>query len=129
MKTKRVKVEHLKPGPIRHTELSPLLIARIASVQSALKEVYPQSLDKWLDGFQRDAHPESEVQWWENLVACYTKYTGEKELDSSQAQAAFGLMVGLAMGAWEADLQSQAANLPPGALEEIVGLIRGSRIQ
>jgi len=33
-------------------------------LQQTLAEVCPQSINTWLDGFQRDANPESEVQWW-----------------------------------------------------------------
>src|SRR6266851_1639464 len=65
MPLQRLRPEDLKPGPIRHQQLPPELMTRIESLRSTLDEVYPMSMGEWLDGFQRDAHPEQEVIWWE----------------------------------------------------------------
>ena len=46
-----------------------------------------QRLEKWLDEFQRDANPESEVVWWERLTRCYLAYTEPKDLSYKQKQA------------------------------------------
>ena len=93
------KPKDLKPGPIRHQQLPPTLIARINSVRLALDEVYPQSMAEWLDGFQRDAHPEQEVIWWERLASCYVGYCSRKELNPEQKQAAFNVICKLGLGA------------------------------
>ena len=126
MPSKRVRLDQLKPGPIRHPALSPLLIARIKSVRSTLDEVFFQSLEQWLDGFQRDADPESEIAWWERLARCYTGYTSKHELNLKQKQAAFKVIFGLAMDSPTQDVQAGLAYLPQGALEEIAGIMRAS---
>ena len=127
MGEKRVKIDQLKPGPIRHPELSLLLLARIRSLHSKLAEVYPQSLEVWLDGFQRDAHPDTEVAWWERVARCYEEYSVHAELNPQGRKAAFKLIFGLAMGSQPEDLQTDLDQLPPSALDEIASIMRSSK--
>ena len=126
MHEKRVSPNDLKPGPIRHEQLSPSLIARIEYLRSTLEEVYPQSMAAWLDGFQRDAHPEGEVLWWERLSRCYVEYTSPKELNAEQRKAAFNVICKLGLGASAADLVGDVSNLPTGALDDILAMMRRS---
>ena len=91
----RRRPEDLKPGPIRHEQLPPPLIARIESLRSTLKEVYPQSMAEWLDGF----HPEQEVIWWERVARYYVDYTRHHELQGDQRKPAFNVICKLALGA------------------------------
>jgi hypothetical protein len=53
----------------------------ITSFRSKLEEVYPQSLEMRLDGFQRDVHPDTEVAWWERVAGCYVAYNGQVQLN------------------------------------------------
>ena len=129
MRQKRVSPKDLKPGPIRHEQLPPSLVARIEAVRSALEEVYPQSMAEWLDGFQRDADPEREVIWWERLARCYVEYISQKQLNPEQRKAAFSLIFKLGLGASAKDLTAEVANLSPGALDEIVAIMRSSMRQ
>ena len=118
--------EDLKPGPIRHEQLPPSLIARIEYVRSTLEEVYPQSMDAWLDGFQRDAHPEGEVLWWERLARCYVEYISRKELNAAERKSAFNVILKLGLGASAGELVADVSNLPPGALDDILAMMRSS---
>ncbi len=79
MAERRLNPNDIRPSPIRHKQLPPSLIARIEALRSTLEE-YPLSIAEWLDGFQRDAHPEGEVLWWERLARCYVDYTRHHEL-------------------------------------------------
>jgi len=99
MSQQRLRPEDLKPGPIRHEQLPAALIARIGSVRQVFAEVYPLSMAEWRDGFQRDAHPEQEVQWWERLARCYVEYISQKQLNREQRKAAFSLIFRLGLGA------------------------------
>lgn len=123
------RLDDLKPGPIRHAQLPPSLIARIEALRSTLEEVYPQSMAEWLDGFQRDADPEPEVQWWERLARCYVEYAQHQELQAEQRKTAFRVMFKLGFGASAKDLPADLANLSPGALDEIVAIMRSSTRQ
>lgn len=124
-----LRPDDLKPGPIRHQQLPASLIARIEALHSTLESVYPLSMAEWLDGFQRDAHPEGEVLWWERLARCYVEYISRKELNPEQRKAAFSLIFKLGMGASAKDLAADVAKLPPGALDEIVTIMRSSTRQ
>jgi hypothetical protein len=54
---------------------------------------------EWLDGFQRDVNPEPEVVWWERLAHCYVEYSQGQELDAREKQAAFRVIIKLALAA------------------------------
>src|SRR5947209_18336965 len=99
MGKRRRSVDEIKPGPIRHQELPPALVARIEWLRLTLEEVYPQSMAEWLDGFQRDVNPEPEVVWWERLAHCYVEYSQGQELDPREKQAAFRVIIKLALAA------------------------------
>ena len=123
MTRKNIPISQLKRGPIRHEQLPLSLIARINYLQQSLEEIYSQPLDKWLDDFQRDANPESEVEWWERLTRCYRTYTEPKDLSFNQKQAAFKVLFTLGIGN---DLQGVAAELsclPEGSREELLALM------
>src|ERR1022692_1952454 len=98
MTQKTIDSRKLKPGPIRHEHLPLSLVPRINHLRLTLAEAYPQSMEKWLDGFRRDAHPESEVQWWERLARCYAAYVATKDLSAEQKQAVFSVLFKLGMG-------------------------------
>ena len=64
---KRVKVDDLKF--IRyHDSLSEDLVERLQRLHPILSEVFPWSLDKWVNGFHYDMHPEREIEIWERMV-------------------------------------------------------------
>jgi hypothetical protein len=84
----------------------------------------PMSMGEWLDGFQRDAHPEQEVIWWERLAQCYVDFSRRKELHAQQRRRAFRVICGLALGSAVQDLKVDLAHLAPGALDEIFVIMR-----
>ena len=129
MPHQRVKPEDLKPGPIRHEQLPPSLIARIEALHATLQEVFPMSMAEWLDGFQRDAHPGGEVLWWERLARCYVEYAQHQELRGEQRKAAFNVICKLGLGASALDLAADLANLPPSALNDVLAIMRSSAPQ
>jgi hypothetical protein len=128
MTRKQIPISQLKRGPIRHEQLSLSLTARINYLQEALDEVYPQTIEQWLDEFQRDANPESEVVWWERLTRCYLASTEPKTLSLRQNQSAFKVLFTLGMGNDLHGMGAEIANLPEGSQEEILELM-GRRVQ
>ncbi|HEX9047950.1 MAG TPA: hypothetical protein VF988_13080 [Verrucomicrobiae bacterium] len=83
----------LQPGPIQHESLPDTLVARIRKLEPVFAEVYPQTHEQWLDGFQRDADPESEVAIWESMAAAYQNFTQTKHLSLDAKREAFGLLL------------------------------------
>jgi len=128
MNRKSIPISQLKRGPIRHEQLSMSLTARINYLCQSLDEVYPQSIEKWLDEFRRDANPESEVMWWESLTRCYLAYAEEKDLSAGQKLAAFKILFTLGMGSSIQSVSAELAKLPDGAKEELLAMM-GPRTQ
>jgi hypothetical protein len=124
VRQKRVGSNDLKPGPIRRESLPASLIARIEALHSTLQGVYPQSMAEWLDGFQRDAHPQEDLLWWERLARCYVDYSSRNKLDREQSQDAFNVICRMAMGASAVDLRADLAHLPRNAVDEILAIMR-----
>ena len=88
----------VKPSPIRHSTLPSALIGRIRLIRSALLEVYPRSMEFWLDGFMRDAHPSKEIGLWERLSAVYLEYVNASKVKNlhdkeSIFKALFGIWI------------------------------------
>ena len=124
MAGKRIDPAKLKRGSVRHAELPLALVARINYLHSSLFEVYPQSMAEWLDAFKRDAHPESEVIWWERLALLYLTYSEEKDLNAEQKQALFKILFKIGMGSDVQAQDAELARLPKGALSEILAMTR-----
>jgi hypothetical protein len=94
----KVDPRDLAKGPIRHETLSDELVSRVRAIRAALLQVYPQSMELWLDGFKRDAHPEKEILWWEHLSACFLEYFWTKCQNDKQAKSAFRLLLQIGLG-------------------------------
>lgn len=72
----------LKQGPIRHEPFDEGIRARLRHIQTALSEHFPQTLEQWEDGFQRDASPEREIEVWERAAEVYLEFaSGEDSPD------------------------------------------------
>lgn len=112
------KLDKLNRVLIRYRTLPPDLTTRIASLRSTLDGVYPQSMTEWVNAFQRNATPEAEVIWWERQTRCYIEYSRSQELDGGQRQAAFTVIMKLALGC--GGVTEHLATLPTNALHDIV---------
>jgi len=73
--TETVKISELKAGPIREDVLPNGFILRLQKVKEILKEVETSSLEKSINNFQRDWHPEDELRIWEAMALRYQEYT------------------------------------------------------
>ena len=67
----KIPLDRLQPGPIRHWTLPDSLVARIIDFKQTLGEMDPSSIDKTIEDFCRDAHPEREIAVWEGIAAVY----------------------------------------------------------
>ena len=128
MTRKRIDPANLKPGPIRREHLPLSLVARINYLRTTLQEVFPQSMEEWLDAFRRDANPEAEIKWWERLTRCYRGYSDGRELSAEQKKALFSVVFKLGNGLHIKEFSGDLLKLPEGALDEILALA-GERIQ
>lgn len=82
--TSEGEAQYLHIGPKRHANLSDGQIARIARLREVLAEVYPMSLEGWIDGFLRDLHPEQEIGFIEAAAATYRSLTAKSNLSRDE---------------------------------------------
>ena len=115
-RTVLTNVADIKFGPLRHKNLPDALISRIRFVRAALLGVYTHSMKFWLDGFCADAHPSTEIKWWEHLASCYLEYIYMSNLrDLEQCQFVFDLLFKMFCGSQEQELEESISKLPEGS--------------
>jgi hypothetical protein len=87
------KTADLQPQPKRVSSLTPQQIDRVRKLQKALAEVDPSSFDKWVEDFEKDKHPESEIQIWESIASAYTSYSSTHPLPLEGKQDVLGILL------------------------------------
>ena len=93
MKVVMVDPATLVDGPLQHTTLPPMLLARIRRIHDVFHDVFKQSLADWIEGFQRDMHPENEVILWEAMARAFQAYLADKKLSQPARQEVFSLLI------------------------------------
>ncbi len=68
---KRIPLDNIHPGPIRHNKLAKHLVERAKRFHEKLSEVDEDPLEKVVEDFRRDVHPEREVAIWEQIATAY----------------------------------------------------------
>jgi hypothetical protein len=97
METKKFKVSDLRPGPIRHRELAPDLVDRIKTFKQVLGDMEPSSLEATIENFQRDMHPEREVETWERIARAYKNFITKHAIHEFPARSdVFGVLLTIA---------------------------------
>jgi hypothetical protein len=66
---KRPASEIKTEGPIRHHDLPPELLLRLQNIWFATRDVFPVTLEKTIENFQKDLRPEKEATAMERLVS------------------------------------------------------------
>ena len=87
----------LKPGPVRHGELTPDFTERVRALYRRVGHLMYSSFEQWELGFCRDTHPEREIMVWETIADALEAYLAE-DPDASIKQT-LGQLVSLSMGA------------------------------
>lgn len=85
-------------GPLQHDTLALELLQRIARLQVALREVYPMTLDGWVNGFLRDMNPEEEISCIEGLAATYQKFTSNTKLSLKAKKTLYAILSSMSTG-------------------------------
>lgn len=91
--TKKVSLSELISLPIMHTTLPNSLLVRIHVINQIFHEVFPSPLEKTINNFRRDMHPEREIVVWEKLAAAYLYLTTERNLVLRQKQEIFDALL------------------------------------
>ncbi len=70
-KTVSMKSGELNLAPRQNERLPAVLVDRVNLLRAVLSEVYPHTLEYWIEGFLRDYRPEANIADWERLAAMY----------------------------------------------------------
>ncbi len=123
-KVNSIALSKLYPSPIQHNELPPELVGRIRLVRACLLGAYTHSMDFWMDGFKRDAHPSNEIAYWEHIAAVYREYTSMVPviLTTKQHERLFQVILSMSITSKVSEIEQLAKDLPDGALEILTEL-------
>jgi hypothetical protein len=80
------------PAPIRHPEFGEKKRRKLRKLVGMLKEVYPQTIGQWEDGFRRDAHPDAEIAIWLRLADIYRDSCRRSRLTPPQKMELFTIL-------------------------------------
>ena len=109
-------------GWIKHGSLSEEQRRRVARLREVLAEAYPMTMEGWIDGFLRDAHPESEIRIIEACAVAYQRLASQARLSDEEKKRLYSLLCALTAGAGGAQL---ASALPTGkGLPDLEGVAR-----
>jgi hypothetical protein len=117
----------LRRGWIKHDSLSPEQLRRVARLRDALADAYPMTLDGWVDGFLRDADPESEIRIIEACASVYRRLAAETSLSPPEKERLYSILCALSAGGGP----ELASSLPAGRglpdIEAIARMYREAR--
>jgi hypothetical protein len=98
-KTINVPAANLRPGPIRHPELPAEMIERITAFKKILADVDTTTLEMTIENFERDQHPEREVEVWERIAGMYQLFLTHNPTDDLATKTeVFRVLLGASMG-------------------------------
>ena len=81
-----------------------------------LSEAYPVTPEAWVDGFMRDAHPESEIQSIEACAVVYLRLSAQAQLSLEEKGQLYAVVCVASTGALSEELGSYipaGKGLPP----------------
>jgi hypothetical protein len=118
----------IRRGPVQHQALSPDQLQRIGRLRDVLAEAYPVTLDGWVDGFMRDANPESEIQIIEACAVVYQRIVSAALLTPEEKKQLYSVLCVISAGGAGPEL---ASAIPGGKglpdLESIAMMYREAR--
>lgn len=80
----KVKIGDLQPAEIRHKELPENLLVRLRIVHQTFGELLDQSIEEFIENFQRDLRPDRELAQWEIMASAYNDITKGKTLTKTK---------------------------------------------
>jgi len=101
MEIKKVKLKDIDIAntPVRHLVLPEGCIERIVAFKRALGDAEPMTIEEAVSNFQKDMHPEREIEIWERVASKYQDFlTRNSSLNSNERKEVFSVLIGTSMG-------------------------------
>jgi hypothetical protein len=86
-------------GSIKHGSLSNDQRRRVAHLRNVLSDAYPMTMEGWIDGFLRDAHPENEIQIIEACAYVYQHLSADSRLSFDEKRKLYSVVCAISAGA------------------------------
>src|SRR5262249_26053163 len=83
---------------IKHRSLSDEQRRRVARLREVLAEAYPMTMEGWIDGFLRDADPESEIRIIEACAVAYQRLTAQARLSPEEKTHLYSVVCAISAG-------------------------------
>jgi|GEM_PF-3498916 len=95
-------------------------VSRVKTVKSLVDEVFPKSIEDWLEGFELDRSAERELLVWECMAYTYAAFIEGRDLSLEQKKEALNVVLNCSLGRSEAAVLSQShKHLGPTDTKEI----------
>ena len=95
---KLVDPNSLRAGPRRNHNFPKEIIDMIEDMRITFKEVYPISLEEWIEGFDRDSNPEQEIALWSYMADVYKKLIKKYPNKLEYHEEIFKIILACSMG-------------------------------
>jgi hypothetical protein len=89
----RIDINDLVPNTIPLHELTEEQVTRVKEIHEIFNEVNPNTLEEWVDGFEVDLNPDSEIDIWLNMGQAYADFTANNELSLDQKMEAYEVVL------------------------------------
>lgn len=125
MKTEMIPFDQIHRSKHRHERLPDHIVWRVRLIRATLIDVYPSSLESWVDGFLRDAHPTQEVEIWERFCAVFAEIIWDGDWSFEDKNILFGELFPMIMGLGKPNLKaSRLTESQKAAVREAVNGVR-----
>jgi hypothetical protein len=115
-------------GPVQHEALSREQLQRIGRLRDVLADAYPMTLDGWVDGFLRDADPETEIRIIEACAVVYQHVVSTAALSVDEKKRLYGVLCAVSAGAAGDQVRTR---LPTGKgvpqFDDIIAMYQSAR--
>ncbi len=111
------ETNNVSGSSIKYHSLPDTFIDRVKGFMAVIADVDDTPLQTFLDSFQRDLHPETELETWEKIAAAYQwAVAGIPGLTREQKKDVFTVILGLSMGVLHFDNVKNLTNEQVGAI-------------
>lgn len=78
--------------------------ARVKALKAILDDVYPKSIEDWMQGFEFDGNPERELILWECMALTYRNFTDSRTLSPEAKEEVLQVTLQCSLGRTEEHL-------------------------
>lgn len=121
-----VTPQEVRVGPIRSPGLTQAQLDRIKKLQAVFAEVDSMPLEKWVDDFSRDLHPDRELAIYEGMAEAYETYCAGRTLTLAAKQDVYSVVL-VRSGVSDDEVLARV-HLKALSSDDVIEILRGYRV-